>query len=140
MASFESIGARPLLAEGLDKRLYHAACISMSNSLSVLYGQAEALAGAAGMPEDRARELLGALGASSLESIREKGYLAALTGPVERGDPDTCRALVQRVEEACPEQSGLFRQLGRQSVALAREKNPAGADWDEVEGVFSQGA
>lgn len=95
------IGGEPVIVAEEDRALYHAALAHASNHLVALLAQAAQALGAAGV--DGPGRVLGPLVAASLEgalraadvggaeppSAGAPGAIAALTGPVARGDAGT---------------------------------------------------
>jgi len=68
-----------------DRAAYHAAAAIASNHLVALLGQAQRVAGTAGVPLDAYMDLVRA----TVDNVAEMGPAAALTGPVQRGDEAT---------------------------------------------------
>lgn len=143
---FEAIGARIMRFDPADKRLYHAAMISASNFLCTLDQLAEDLAVAGGLDPAQARPLIATLQAAALGTIAERGGVAALTGPIERGDVATCEAMVERIRStsaADPQFASrvepLFAALASATVELARRKHPERADaFDRLHHVVAE--
>jgi predicted short-subunit dehydrogenase-like oxidoreductase (DUF2520 family) len=126
---FEAIGARAFRFAPKDKRLYHAAMISASNFLCTLDQLAEDLAVASGLEAAQARHLITSLQMGALETIADRGGCEALTGPIERGDFETCEAMmmhIRREAAARPEFSRrvlpLVSALAVATVNLAQRK------------------
>ncbi len=71
-----------------DRRLYHAAAVIAGNLATVLVGEAARVLAAAGVPEERALEVLAPLAEASVRNARH-GVAEALTGPISRGDEQT---------------------------------------------------
>lgn len=118
---FQAIGGRPRRLKTTDKRLYHAATVAGANFTVTVQALALELAAAAGLPEEDAREMLADLARASLENVRHHGPENALTGPVERGDTETSRALEAAVARHRPDASPLFRALMEATGVLAAQ-------------------
>jgi predicted short-subunit dehydrogenase-like oxidoreductase (DUF2520 family) len=119
---FESAGGRWLAFSARDKPAWHAATVAASNYLATINELARALAERAGLPEERAGEVLCDLQQGMLDTLREQSPREALTGPIERGDEAACRRLVSAAEALGPGSARLFSELGLGTLALAREK------------------
>ncbi len=138
LPAFEAIGGRVFTANLSSKRLYHAATVTAANYLVTLRDLAEALAVAAGLEPKVARELLGKLQRIGLDELEISTPALALTGPIERGDVDALRALLESVQAAVPERFELFVTLARATLALARARRPDRDCWIEMEQVLDR--
>lgn len=144
LPAFEAIGARVLRFVARDKRLYHAATIAASNFLCTLDQLALDLASTGGLERDQALALIVALQRAALDSIGENGPTRALTGPIERGDVETIRRLVDHVERAGRDPASpiagslpVFRELGRATVRIAERRHPdRSATWTKLDRLF----
>ncbi len=59
---------------------------------------------------------------TTVENIERLGAVQALTGPVARGDVETVRRHVAALAERLPQLLGLYREIARQTVALAERR------------------
>jgi predicted short-subunit dehydrogenase-like oxidoreductase (DUF2520 family) len=50
------------------------------------------------------------------------GISDALTGPISRGDAETIRSHMTAMQKRSPELIGLYRQLARKTVEVARDR------------------
>jgi predicted short-subunit dehydrogenase-like oxidoreductase (DUF2520 family) len=121
-------GARPKRVGDGERALYHAAAVFASNYVVALLDEGVLLLRAAGWSEKEATSGLLALTEGSLASVRKRGAVAALTGPVRRGD-------VKTVERHLGALSGLpaadlYRMLGLIALEIAVEAGlePAAAE------------
>src|SRR5207244_13259233 len=73
----------------------------------------------AGCAGAEAWEGLGPVVAGSVDNVTGQGPLAALTGPVARGDTATLRRHIERLSR---DDALLYRALGRAALELAREQ------------------
>lgn len=80
-----ALGGRAVEVADEDRTTYHAAAAVAANHLVALLGQVERLAHQVGVPLEAYLDL--ARGA--LDNVAEVGPVAALTGPVARGDRET---------------------------------------------------
>lgn len=107
-----ALGMTPFEVADADRAAYHAAASIASNFLMTLEAFAEDLAATARVP----REAFVPLVRASLANWQANG-LAALTGPIARGDEDTVRRQRAAVRERMPERADLFDAL----VAATRD-------------------
>jgi len=138
LPAFAAIGARIGRFRPSDKRLYHAATIAASNFLNVLDALALDLAEAGGVAPEVMQPVLVSLQRTALDNIERSGPAAALTGPIERGDGQTCQLLMDSLDEVDVEHRKLFRQLGLAALALARRKHGAGPSLDALQPIFDR--
>jgi len=113
-----ALGGRPMRLPAAAKVRYHAGAVFASNYLVVMLAEAEALLVAAGIPRRRAREALLPLALVSLENVWESGPIAALTGPVRRGDEATVR---RHLAALGPRARALYAAAGAAAAGLAGE-------------------
>lgn len=121
-------GARPKRVGDGERALYHAAAVFASNYVVALLDEAVLLLRAAGWSETAATSGLLALTQGTLASVRKRGAVAALTGPVRRGDVKT----VERHLDALAglPAADLYRMLGLIALEIAVEAGlePAAAE------------
>ncbi|HYM97126.1 MAG TPA: DUF2520 domain-containing protein [Candidatus Sulfotelmatobacter sp.] len=123
------LGATPKHVGDEQRVLYHAAAVFASNYLDVVIGQAIRLLQSSGWNEAEATAALVPLAAGALENLRRRGPVAALTGPVRRGDAETVEkhlAALEAVDRAHaagrgPKTAAVYRMLG--SIALEYAKD-----------------
>jgi predicted short-subunit dehydrogenase-like oxidoreductase (DUF2520 family) len=119
-------GARPL---------YHAAAVMASNYVAALIDAAQSLlATASGEDGDSALRALAPLVHTAVENILERGPVAALTGPIARGDVGTVRLHLEALAGAPPSIRDLYRAAGLHTLDVARRKGlePGAADRTEA--------
>lgn len=120
--AFEAIGARIVPIDAAAKTVYHAASVFASNYLVTVMDAALRAYGAAGIPDEVARQLAAPLAAETLENVLRLGPVQALTGPIARGDMATV-ARQQAALGAWDEQTGeLYRALAASTVTLAARR------------------
>jgi predicted short-subunit dehydrogenase-like oxidoreductase (DUF2520 family) len=117
-----ALGGRPFVIAAEHKVLYHAAACVASNYLVTLVNAACELLDGCGYPREEAFGLLLPLLQGTFANLQALGPVAALTGPVSRGDAPTVARHLQALAEQPPELQDLYRVLGRRTVAVAREK------------------
>lgn len=102
--------------------LYHAAAVMASNYVTALIAGAQTLLGAANVNPEDALQALAPLARTSLENALRLGPVAALTGPIERGDVTTVSAHLKALASIRGPLERLYRQAGLQTLELARQK------------------
>jgi predicted short-subunit dehydrogenase-like oxidoreductase (DUF2520 family) len=101
------------------KPLYHAAAVFASNYVVALLGVAEQLMERAGAEPGAARAALVSLAAGAVANAEAAGPVAALTGPIARGDVETLRLHLSKLSE--PER-GLYLPLAGSVLRLAERR------------------
>ena len=125
------IGGVPVEIEADRKTLYHAAACIACNYLATLQEAAIAAAVLAGIGIEPARQALAPLVAATASNVMTLGPGKALTGPIARGDKHTVVWHLRALDATDVDLAGLYRQLGRRTVALARKANKIDADTAE---------
>jgi len=82
----EVLGGRAVSLVGVDRALYHAACVTAANLVVGLAAMAERIFTVAGVTAPAAADLAGSLVSTSAGKVAAQGASGALTGPVRRGD------------------------------------------------------
>ena len=114
-----AIGARPKHVEDRERALYHAAAVFASNYVDVVLAKAVDLLRDAGWSEKAAIEGLLPLTEGVLANVRLRGPIAALTGPVRRGDVSTVEGHLAALQGAPV--ADLYRMLGLIALEIATE-------------------
>jgi predicted short-subunit dehydrogenase-like oxidoreductase (DUF2520 family) len=122
-----AVGARPKRVGDGERVLYHAAAVFASNYVDVLLSEAVGLLQAAGWSQKEATSGLLALAEGTLGSVRKRGVVAALTGPVRRGDVNTVERHLAALSGPTAD---LYRMLGLIALEIAMEAGlePAAAE------------
>ena len=111
------LGATTVRLEGVDRALYHAAAVFASNAVVALAAAAERTWALAGLPPETAHAALSPLLLGAASNVAALGTVAALTGPVARGDVATVEGHL-RALAADPALLDLYRRLGAELLAL----------------------
>jgi predicted short-subunit dehydrogenase-like oxidoreductase (DUF2520 family) len=111
------LAMRPVRLAPGGKPAYHAGAVIASNYTVALAAVAEGLARRAGVSAGDARALYLPLIRGTLANL-ELGPVAALTGPIRRGDEATVRC---HLAALAPAERRLYCDLGLVTLALARE-------------------
>ena len=112
------LGGSPVTLAPELKPLYHAGAVFASNYLVTLVAVAARLMDEAGIAGEGALAALAPLVRATLESLETVGPVAALTGPVARGDVATVRRHLMALSHA---DADLYRSVGRETLKLARQ-------------------
>jgi len=133
-----AVGARPKHVSDSQRALYHAAAVFASNYVDVLLGTAVKLLQLAGWSEKEAIAGLLPLTEGVLTTVRKRGPVGALTGPVRRGDVKTVERHVSALAELTgsagassgPLMVEQYRMLGLIALEIAMEAGlePAAAE------------
>jgi secondary thiamine-phosphate synthase enzyme len=128
------LGGTPFVLQEEHRALYHAAAIVASNYLVTLEHAAERLFQAAGVPSEHALSAFMPLVRGTVDNLEAQGTLAALTGPLSRGDLKTITAHLRALSTQAPDLLDLYRVMGAETLALVRARGelPAGTI-DELE-------
>ncbi len=111
------LGARALPLGGVDRALYHAAAVLVSNDVVALMAAAGRAWTLAGLDAADAQAALAPLLRAAAANAAGLPLPQALTGPIARGDTGTVERHV-RALEADPALLTLYRALGRELLRL----------------------
>ncbi|HEY2066033.1 MAG TPA: DUF2520 domain-containing protein [Gemmatimonadaceae bacterium] len=115
----ERLEMRPIVIRPDSRALYHAAASAASNFLVTLEGMAETLAARAGLD----RSALAPLVRASVDNWLSRGAVAALTGPIARGDEQTAERQRAAVVASAPELLPLWDALAVATRELATRRS-----------------
>lgn len=101
---------------------YHLACVLASNFLVTLASAAMGVLQKTGISGPEAHAMLNPLITTTVTNLARLGPVAALTGPMVRGDAGTVARHCQSIEQDFPEIAELYLALGRQTLHLARQQ------------------
>lgn len=113
------LGMRPFRIPTQAKAVYHAGAVFASNYLVVVEAVAQRLLRHAGLSDADAWAALRPLVEGTLENLTREQPLAALTGPVARGDAAT---IERHLEVLTIDDAQLYRTLGRAALELAQKR------------------
>src|SRR5256884_828691 len=111
-----ALGMRPFRLTGKAKAIYHAGAVFASNYFVVVEAVAQRLLRHAGLSDAEAWQALRPLVEGTFENLSRQEPMAALTGPVERGDVATIR---RHLDALTHDDAVLYRALGRAALELA---------------------
>lgn len=126
----ESAGLHTQTIRSDRKAAYHLAASVASNLVVALMDVSIELLEDCGFPEDAAREALTPLAMGNLRHILRDGTIAALTGPIDRGDAGTVKKHLAALTD--PTLQEFYRLLSRRLLTLAKEKHPE-RDYEPVQ-------
>lgn len=119
------------------KTVYHASAVVASNYLVTLEHFALTLLKTANLSESAAYEILEPLILGTLNNIKARGSINALTGPVARGDDKIVSLHLKSIDEKMPRFSELYRLLGSYTLDIAvRRREISKASVDKLSGLF----
>lgn len=116
------LGGEPLRVAPHLRPFYHAAAVMASNYAVALLDAAVILMNRAGIQEDTARRALGPLVRESIRNTLALGPVAALTGPIERGDAGTVNAHLEALAEVPDTVRQFYKAAGLQALDIARRR------------------
>ncbi|MDI6800089.1 MAG: DUF2520 domain-containing protein [Actinomycetota bacterium] len=117
-----ALGGLPVIVADQDKPLYHAAACIVSNYLVCLIDLAKETYELAGLSESDSQMIFWPLLEGTLANIKKMGPIAALTGPIARGDIDTLKGHLKALRAKGPKSAFLYGALGRRTAAIALKK------------------
>jgi predicted short-subunit dehydrogenase-like oxidoreductase (DUF2520 family) len=118
----QDLGGRAFTLAAEAKPLYHAAACIASNYLVSLMHFATGLYGNFGLGRQEAFQALLPLVEGTIKNIGRVGPVAALTGPVARGDGNTLEDHLAAFVSLGSREIDLYRHLGRYTVDVALEQ------------------
>lgn len=134
-----ALGGRFFSIPTQAKILYHAAAVVASNYFVTLEHIALQLLEEAELSELQAFEILEPLITGTLKNIKSRGTVAALTGPVVRGDDETVTRHLEDIDKLKPEFSAFYRLMGKHTLAVARQQGTLSpSDADRLDALFKR--
>lgn len=115
----KDLGLRPFRLPSRAKPIYHAGAVFASNYFVVVEAVAQRLLRHAGLSDADAWLALRPLVEGTLENLTRDEPMAALTGPVVRGDEATIR---RHLDALTQDDAALYRALGRAALELAQKR------------------
>ena len=129
---FEELGHTVSVIDSDKKFRYHAAASVASNLMVGLYEMSLSMLTDCGFSEADAGDFLSPLIEKNVAAMTESGPVAALTGPIERGDAETVR---HHLEAMTREEREVYLPLAGRLVAISEKKNPE-RDYREIREVL----
>ncbi|WP_422943909.1 Rossmann-like and DUF2520 domain-containing protein [Undibacterium sp. TJN19] len=122
LPALQAIGAETVIISAESKLLYHAGSVFASNYLVTLMETALQCYQAAGIPLEIAQKMAAPLARQSLENAFSMGPVAALTGPIARGDMQTVVLQQKAVTDWNAATGQLYQAFTPPTQALAARK------------------
>ena len=129
------LGAKPKRVDDAQRAVYHAAAVFASNYVVSLLAEAISLLEGSGWSAKDAVQGLVPLAEGAVDNVRKRGPIAALTGPIRRGDAATIRRHLTALAELDAQTGGarktdLYRMLGSVALEIAQQAGlePAAAE------------
>jgi predicted short-subunit dehydrogenase-like oxidoreductase (DUF2520 family) len=122
------LGGRPFLLPDDKRTLYHAAATFACNYLVTLEHHAQQLFAKAGLPEEDSLSLFLPLVRATLDNVAAQGTVAALTGPLSRGDVGTIANHLAALAVDAPHLLPVYRALGLATLDLVRARGEVGPE------------
>ncbi len=132
------LGAKPKKVDDAQRAVYHAAAVFASNYVVALLAEAVRLLERSGWTEKEAVQGLVPLAEGAIANVRKRGPVAALTGPIRRGDAETVLRHLSALAELDAQagraggrrQTDLYRMLGDVALEIAQKAGlkPAAAE------------
>ena len=113
----DHIGAKVYVIKGKDKVLYHLSAVFVCNLLSALFYSGKGLMEKINIDFEPFLPIIEA----TIKNIENKGPLAALTGPVVRGDVKTVKAHLAAIEDMELHKK-VYKALSEVAVQMAAER------------------
>lgn len=120
------LGARPKRVDDAHRAVYHAAAVYASNYVVALLAEAVGLLERSGWTEHEAVQGLTPLAEGAIANVRKHGPVAALTGPIRRGDAKTVARHLGALAEldaraGRTRKTDLYRMLGNVALEIAQQ-------------------
>ena len=112
---------RPVVIREEAKPLYHAAYSLAGNLTVILIDAAAELMNRAGIPRDRAVQMLLPILQGTLRSVKKLDTAGALTGPLVRGDVASVGAHLEALK-CLPQYGKIYRELSLLGLDMARKR------------------
>lgn len=128
----ESLGNKVILRDSDKTALYHLASVTVSNLVLSLLNLGCTYLQECGINSDDSLNALLPLIESNLENIKEKGFIDALTGPVERCDVKTIKHHIEAIPK---EHISLYKTLSQNLIEIAKIKNPT-RDYSKLDNLL----
>jgi len=119
------------------KTVYHASAVVASNYLVTLEHFALELLKEANLTESGAYQILEPLIIGTLNNIKARGSVNALTGPIARGDDEIVSKHLEDIDKKLPQFSDLYRLLGKYTLDITAKQGEISEDaMQKLESLF----
>lgn len=114
------------------KVLYHAAACILSNYLVTLIDSGFELLKTTGIPEDQISKAFLPLIKATIGNIEKSGPVAALTGPLVRGDENTIATHIKSIKSQTPDYLDLYQTMGLATIDMIKDKRIDSEKYDQL--------
>ena len=126
---FNKLGNEHCIIPSKNKAKYHLSCVRSSNLILGLINKSVTELIEYGFTEEKAIRAILPLADLNIKSVKEKGIVESLTGPIERGDLKTVKSHFDVLEDI--ESRELYKLLSKEVLNIALEKNK-NRDYTEI--------
>lgn len=123
--AFERIGGRVFQLDAGSKAIYHAASVIVCNYLNALLELGSRTFERSGIERRAAFEIMQPIVRGTVDNVFELGTVAALTGPIARGDHETVARHLDQLSAWDPDAAEVYRRLGAIALELSRAQGKA---------------
>jgi predicted short-subunit dehydrogenase-like oxidoreductase (DUF2520 family) len=131
---FKSLGNEVFILSKDNKPLYHLASVTASNLVLSLINIACNYLEKCGVDSTKSLDALLPLVNNNIQNISEKGFIDALTGPIERGDAGT---VVNHLKAIPLEHKSLYKILSLNLVNISKEKHKS-KSYEQIEKILKE--
>ncbi len=121
--AFSAIGGRLFEINPGSKLTYHAASVMVSNYLNALIESGLNCYQLAGIDREVSSQLIEPILRNTCEDIIDNGPLAALTGPIARGDWKIVAREIDKLNAVDPALGKIYQTMGKATLTLAVSGN-----------------
>ena len=116
----QSLGNKSFVINKDDKALYHLASVTVSNLVLSLINTGCSYLSQCGISENDALEALLPLIQNNIDNIKNKGFISALTGPIERNDLCTVK---QHIGAMPTGDVKMYKNLSLKLLSISEKKH-----------------
>ena len=126
--AFEAIGGKTFAIDPQFKTIYHAGAVMVCNYLTSLLEVGVQTYTKAGLDRETSMQVMEPIVRGTMENIFRSGTVAALTGPIARGDHSIVAKQLSALSDWNPRFGNLYRDLGAVALGLSRLQGTASPD------------
>jgi predicted short-subunit dehydrogenase-like oxidoreductase (DUF2520 family) len=117
-----ALSMRPIKLTPDTRALYHLSGSYAASFMAALMHEAAGIWESFGFTRSEAQAALIPLAQGSLASVAKQGPVAALTGPISRGDAGTLQRHLEALRDRRPESLELYIKLAELSIQMAKQR------------------
>lgn len=118
----QSLKSKRILIKSKNKEIYHLASVVSSNFLASYFSILEKISEKAGIPKKQILQVYRPIVYRTIENIFKYGTAKALSGPFERGDIETVKMHLSKIEKE-KALKDLYLILGKEALDLASSRD-----------------